>query len=223
MSGSQFQLVALDVDDTLYLERDYIRGGFSAVGEHIRLKHGILDFGERCWLKFEQGVRSNTFDLVADEISLPIDVDELVRIYRTHEPVISMTGDTQLFLQSLSNVNLAIVTDGPCESQRRKLKALRIDEYCPTVVVTSENGPGWEKPSKQSFSWLESSLGVPGNLACYVADNPLKDFDGPLSCGWKVVRMRRPGSLHEVEPTPAGIPEWDTFRSQFELNHLLST
>src|SRR5690606_41459193 len=44
-------------DDTLYLERDYVRSGFHAVGEHLRRTHGVDGFSRRAWELFESGHR----------------------------------------------------------------------------------------------------------------------------------------------------------------------
>lgn len=43
-----------DIDDTLYLERDYVRSGFRAVGEWARDRFGCDDFAARCWSRFEE-------------------------------------------------------------------------------------------------------------------------------------------------------------------------
>ncbi len=49
--------VVFDVDDTLYLERDYARGGFEAAAAHARARFGVDDFATRAWALFEQGLR----------------------------------------------------------------------------------------------------------------------------------------------------------------------
>ena len=48
-----------DIDDTLYLERDYVRSGFDAVGRALSDER----FGAYCWDLFCHGVRGNTFEL----------------------------------------------------------------------------------------------------------------------------------------------------------------
>ena len=52
--------VMLDVDDTLYLERDYVRSGFEAVAEWCRDEWGVADVGERAWALFLGGRRRTT-------------------------------------------------------------------------------------------------------------------------------------------------------------------
>src|SRR5687767_11665642 len=85
--------VVFDIDDTLYLERDYVRSGFRAVGEWARARLGISDFAERSWRLFEAGVRGSIFDDALTESGVQPDhalVRALVDVYRTHEPAIEM-------------------------------------------------------------------------------------------------------------------------------------
>jgi len=57
-------LYVLDIDDTLYLERDYVRSGFCAVGRWLAEHQNVEDFFERAWALFEAGARGNIFDTV---------------------------------------------------------------------------------------------------------------------------------------------------------------
>ena len=52
---SRIRCVAFDVDDTLYLERDYVRSGFRAVAERVRRDHGLEGFFEGAWDAFSSG------------------------------------------------------------------------------------------------------------------------------------------------------------------------
>ena len=49
--------VVFDVDDTLYLETDYVMSGFNAVGQWAADWLSIPDFAERCWNRFIAGQR----------------------------------------------------------------------------------------------------------------------------------------------------------------------
>ena len=54
--------VVFDIDDTLYLERDYVRSGFRAVGEHVARSTGVDGFSDLAFALFEQGLRGHIFD-----------------------------------------------------------------------------------------------------------------------------------------------------------------
>ena len=51
--------VVFDLDDTLYAERDYVRGGYQAVAEHLRSHLGCTEVLEDwLWRRFISGLRN---------------------------------------------------------------------------------------------------------------------------------------------------------------------
>src|SRR5205807_1228176 len=91
------EVVVLDIDDTLYLERDYARSGFRAV----EVAAAIPGFADVAWQLFLDGVRGDTFDRALralDQVPEPGRVAELVTIYRAHEPTIELARDAAAFL-----------------------------------------------------------------------------------------------------------------------------
>ena len=46
MRLSEIDVLVLDIDDTLYLERDYVRSGFKCVGEWVNDRLGLSEFSE---------------------------------------------------------------------------------------------------------------------------------------------------------------------------------
>ena len=199
---SSTRVVVFDIDDTVYLERQYVRSGFAAVGTWAE-QHGFAPgFGEACWDAFEAGARGRIFDSVFASRGIRVDpsiIATLIEIYRTHAPEISILPDALDCLVSLApRVNLAVVSDGPLESQRAKARVLELSTWFEPIVFTAELGTGFSKPSPRGFQLVQESLGDPPGAYAYVADNPSKDFAGPHSLGWRTVRVRRPGSLHEM-------------------------
>jgi putative hydrolase of the HAD superfamily len=194
------RLVAFDIDDTLYLERDYVRSGFAAVGEWARRELGVQDLGDRAWAAFEAGVRGRIFDEVLDACGAPDDasvVPRLVDVYRSHAPAIELLDDVRTWLAAPpTGVALAVVTDGPLASQRAKAAALGLASWAHPIVFTEALGPGRGKPHPAAFERVEATTGLAAAACAYVADNPAKDFAGPRRRGWRTVRVRRTGSLH---------------------------
>ncbi|MGH9236139.1 MAG: glycosyltransferase [Acidimicrobiales bacterium] len=199
------RLVVLDIDDTLYLERDYVRSGFDAVGAWARAELGVDDLGERAWAAFEAGVRRTIFDEALAGCGIEVTngvVPRLVEVYRSHSPTIDMLPDARAWLDALApHVTLAVVTDGPLASQQAKAEALMLTRWADLVVFTESLGPGRGKPHPAAFEQLERELGLSGERCAYVADNPAKDFVAPHRLGWRTVRVRRPGGLHAEVPS----------------------
>src|SRR5213082_3476474 len=97
-------LVVFDIDDTLYLERDYVRSGFRAVGEWARESLGLSSFFEEAWKCFEKGRRGDIFNVTLEGFGVRPS-DELIRtllsVYRGHDPAICLLPDSE---QCLRNV-----------------------------------------------------------------------------------------------------------------------
>lgn len=193
--------IVFDVDDTLYLERDYVRSGFEAVCQHVEKCYAIKGFAEIAWQLFERGHRGRIFDetlaAVTDEPDR-VPIDALVEVYRTHRPTIELLPDARATLLGLDerDVRVAVITDGPAASQHAKVSALGLRGLSEVVVVTSDLGPGYGKPHEAAFQIVEETLGLPGAELTYVADNPAKDFIAPRQRGWRSIRIRRSAGLH---------------------------
>lgn len=221
--------MTFDLDDTLYLERDYVYSGFRAVAECAATCLNIDDFFERAWSSFERGDRRTIFDTVLVQHGVPPNpalIDMLVATYRSHIPDIALLPDVIPCLDGLSHVKLAVVTDGPRESQRAKAEALGVRRWINTLVFTAELGDGYGKPHPRAFSLVERLTGCNGPSCMYLADNPAKDFAGPSSRGWMTVRIRRRGSLHEDIPSGSDvdleIAELSELRSALHDSRVLS-
>ncbi len=190
-----------DIDDTLYLERDYVKSGFGAVGEAVNCPL----FGEKCWAMFEAGVRGNTFDLAKAEYpEIVQDTRELVNIYRCHYPKISLCPDAKQYIYKLRG-RTGVISDGPVDSQRAKFRALGLLPWIECPIFTQECCAS--KPAPASFQLAAYTLNTPYEECVYIADNPKKDFAGPKSLGMKTIRIRRPLSLHYDEPSTADVDE----------------
>jgi putative hydrolase of the HAD superfamily len=192
--------VVFDLDDTLYLERDYVRSGFKHVGIYAARELGIPDLAERAWNLFLAGHRGHIFDKILEEQNLGCDrskIEVLISLYRSHSPDIRLLPDALLCLNALyGKVRLAMISDGPPDSQRNKIFALRLQQWFDPIFLTQELGPGSPKPCTSAFRLMQEKFGFDPARFYYVADNPAKDFIAPRKLGWRTVRVRRKEGLH---------------------------
>lgn len=192
--------IVLDIDDTLFLERDYVRSGFDTVGTWVSSQLGLEGFGTLAWSAFEAGSRHRIFDEVLKSFGYPSDpslIEQMVARYRNHSPVIGLAPDARDALDRWhGRVALAAITDGPLMSQRAKATTLALDAWVQPIVFTAALGDGMGKPHPAAFEFVQEQLGVDGSHCVYVADNPSKDFIAPKKLGWQTVRVRRPLGLH---------------------------
>lgn len=195
-------IYVFDLDDTLYLERDFARSGFAAVGQHMRDEAGIEGFAAHCERLLSEGVRGTIFNEALRDMGLGTDpalLNRLVEIYRTHHPKISLASDAARCLARLAG-RLALITDGPEETQRAKIAALRLEERIPLILATGAWPKAFCKPHPRSFEQVMAWSGQEPGAHVYIADNCAKDFVAPRGLGWRTVQIVRPGRIHQGPP-----------------------
>lgn len=196
--------IVLDIDDTLYLERDYVASGFRAVGNWLMVNHGEAGFFEKAYGYFLAGRRGDIFNRVLRDINIGDDglLATMVEVYRSHIPDIRLLPDADSFLLKHDPGALAIVSDGYPVSQWAKVRALGLEARVGTILVTDDWGAEYRKPNTRAFE--EAQKGYSPHDCVYIADNPAKDFIAPATLGWlPSIRIRRRDSLHVSTPTPA--------------------
>lgn len=200
--------VVFDLDDTLYLEADFVRSGFQCVGEWCRTAHGIAGVDKVAWRLFCEGRRGNIFNLALAELRVPRAKEmvlHMVQVYRTHKPTINLPADSAECIKQLrGNHKLGLITDGPAEMQWNKIRTLQLDSCLDEIIVTADLGDGFSKPHERAFVKMEEQFSETGAALVYVADNPSKDFVAPAKRGWRTIRVTREGCLYREETVAAG-------------------
>lgn len=218
--------VLLDLDDTLYPEREFARGGFRAAAAVLaeRLQRSADELFELFWQSFDRGVRGSIFDSVLAELNAVHDdevIAELVRAYRLHEPQLKLFEDADRLFEALwPRYGLGLLTDGAADVQRRKVKALGLQSRVEAIVYSDDFGREHWKPSPIPYLELLRKMHADPSHAVYVGDNPKKDFIGARRLGLQTVRIRRPNTEHgHVKPSTGfeadheiasldALPEW---------------
>jgi putative hydrolase of the HAD superfamily len=222
--GKFFPCVVFDLDDTLYLERSYVQSGFRHVGGVVENRFGLSNFYKTAWKLFVSGARSNIFDQSLTYMGIRPHaqlIAELVRIYRNHQPDISLADDALSCLELLtSNCKLALITDGPVESQENKIRALGLDRWIPLRIVTGVWSAQYSKPHPRAFMTVQRETNSAPGQCIYVADNPAKDFIAPRELGWETVRIRREEGLHSAVGSGPCVPNHE-FRDLQPLTNLV--
>jgi putative hydrolase of the HAD superfamily len=225
----RFKGVVFDLDDTLYLERDYVRSGFRHVACEVAR---IADLPEEStfsflWNQFKSGVRGNTFDLLLRQhrsTNRSFNREKLIEIYRSHSPKIELSEVIRGLLESLraSDCAIGIISDGALASQQAKVTALGLKSLVDQIVLTDTWGNSCWKPHPRGFMTLMSEWRLEPEKIVYVADNPTKDFVTPKKMGWTTVRVRVPGQLHfELEPASQDLAPHVEIKSYDDLRTFL--
>jgi len=185
------------MDDTLFLERDYVLSGFAAVDAVVANEHGLRGFAERAWRLFCAGARGRIFNEALKEMGLEphsAGIARLVAAYRAHSPRIELTSDSRRFLNAARSrgLQIALVSDGPHVAQQAKVKALGLETLISPIVLTDAFGRDAWKPSSRGYLEVFERLGGKQGDYIYIGDNPNKDFIAPNALGWRTIRIRRP-------------------------------
>lgn len=195
--------VVFDLDDTLYEEISYCRSGFEAVARFLAEKVASASSGEifdSLWGQFTSGNHTQTFNTALDELNIEYDgelIAELVKVYRNHEPEISLPKDSSDILTGLSGkYTLAMLTDGFLPAQKLKVAALGIEKYFKCIVYTEELGREFWKPCPVGFEKIMEALNVKANEMVYIGDNESKDFIAPNKLGFRTIKLARDGHIH---------------------------
>lgn len=219
----KIRAILLDMDDTLYDERDYVLSGFRVVAEAISRASGemadniIADLVET----LERYGRGHVFDVVVPRYlpnSSEALITDLVTVYREHVPTIELyAGVRELLAELRRSFKLAVVTDGAAGMQRRKVAALGLESMVDSVVYCwEEQAP---KPATAGFAVALSSLGILPSEAVILGDNPAHDMLAGKMLGCRTIRVRT-GRL-ATSPTPPQATAWLELGSILEMEKIL--
>lgn len=221
-------VVAFDLDDTLFRERDFCRSGFRFLcnpekylvegietypsGDKLNQLVSEMDEAlckrENPFVPFEEFFTS----LMSGETKESFDIKKHIEAYRNHKPEnLDFAEGAEQVLKNLSDrgVAIALITDGRSGTQRRKIEALGLNRYiAPELIFISEE-TGFDKYSRQSFAQVVRKLPESRGFY-YIGDNPLKDFNQANLMGWTTFQVPyHPDNVHPQcePPSPLHSPQ----------------
>ncbi|AXU77712.1 TPA: HAD family hydrolase [Clostridioides difficile] len=95
------------------------------------------------------------------------------------------------------NINLGIITNGPSNHQRMKLKQLNIENWVDKSNIFISSEVGFSKPDTNIFRVAENVMNLDRENTYYVGDSYRNDVLGAKKAGWKSIWLNHRG--HEVE------------------------
>jgi putative hydrolase of the HAD superfamily len=191
-----FRALVFDLDDTLYIEEDFVKSGYRAVAQRLD-EIGCCASEAAFEVMIEtletQGRQMVFPALLEAQPSISLSIQDLVEIYRQHTPSIELfPGYMELLKQLRRTHKLGIITDGLPEVQKRKVLALGLSGAMDSILFTWEYGSERQKPHPMPFSMMLDYLGVEPRAALYVGDNPEKDCRGAHGIGMWAALVKRP-------------------------------
>jgi putative hydrolase of the HAD superfamily len=191
--------IIFDLDDTLISEKDYVVSGFSAVSKYVSNKVKKYTF-EQIFEILQNLHNTNpnrVFNRMIDYLNFinEIDVKELIDVYRSHKPVISLFEGALPVINKLKEqkYKLGIITDGYLITQKKKIESLNINNLFDEIIMTDALGKEYWKPSVIPFELMSKKLNVDYSEMIYIGDNPRKDFYVSAVHPITTVRINREG------------------------------
>ncbi len=207
-----YRLFLVDMDDTLYEERDFVLSGFRAVAVMLGEQGFDCEGVWHCLVKqFQAHGRQRIFDhllsvLQIDGVGDHDFIAECVRVYREHDPQIALYTGVADVLSSLRSLGtVVIVTDGLPSVQKQKFAALGLDKLSDQLVCCWElDAP---KPDPKSLSgWVAQGQ----TDAVFIGDDPVRDLPLAAALGIPVIRIRT-GRFCEMQSPYPPLAELNTF------------
>lgn len=218
-------LIAFDLDDTLFPERDFLRSSWRHIATHLSSKYG-LPYDRMLSLMSNA---DNAFDALDtylhDSCPTPVieDVGWMVETYRSHIPDISLTESTATLLRTLTadGHTLALITDGRSVTQRNKIATLGLDRFVEDRNIFVSEEISGDKISGEAFRILNDRYRCGDNY--YIGDNPAKDFYWPNKLGWTSIMLRDSGdNIHNQSlPDDIAYHPQHTIDNLSQLNEIL--
>jgi putative hydrolase of the HAD superfamily len=196
--SDHIDVVAFDLDDTLYEHRQYVTAGFEAVAAEMQARTNIDIYDDLVAAYFEDGEFHRTFDVVLEDHGLSTKyVDELVTKYHSVVGDLSVYPEVPSTLDKLAeDYKLGLITGG--KNAQKKLDSLGLSDRFDFVLATAPRE--FSKHDPVPFSRLLDNFQTVPPRAVYVGNDPRVDFRQPNRLGMHTVRVRQ-GTLASMEPS----------------------
>lgn len=118
---------------------------------------------------------------------------EFQELYGSSQKQISLTNPVKNLLRLLkkSDIRLGIITNGPSDHQRAKVKSLHLNYWIKSEAVFISGDYDFSKPDIRMFERAEMTLGFEKNELWYVGDSYANDVIGAKQAGWHCIWFNR--------------------------------
>jgi putative hydrolase of the HAD superfamily len=197
------EALIFDLDDTLYLENDFVMSGYRAVARFLADTDvcGFQDAFDCMAETFVAEGRQKVFHALLEKFpNSSTMLSDLVEVYRQHNPSICLFPGYSDLLQKLAHqYRLGVITDGLPAVQARKVRALGLESVMDKIIYTWVYGADKEKPHPYSFSLMLEFLQIEPESVLFIGDNPNKDCRGAHGAGMKCAQVLHP-AVNGIRP-----------------------
>lgn len=199
-AASVIRAVAFDLDETLALTASDREALLRTAAEEADVPFTFDRQDYRDAHREHSGTESRrpVFDALVDG-----DADAITHAYR--EAIGGALEPAADAVETVADLReryrIGLLTDGPDETQRDKLRRLGWTDHFDAVVVTGAIGA--PKPDPDAFATLCERLGTEPGETAYVGDDPERDVAGAAAAGLLPIQVVYDGGP-DVHPAAAG-------------------
>jgi putative hydrolase of the HAD superfamily len=185
-------LIILDLDDTLYCEKNYIH----EIINKFCLNNSLIGHNlEDLIHKFKRKPGQDTLAFFLKELNVFNNYyqDQIFDLYCHSDVKLELYDGVEFFLstQIPDNISVAILTNGVVNVQKNKIKNLNLDALVDKVFYAREKGIKYEKPHPSSYKHVLKNYGIAPQNVVMVGDNIKNDFLGPKSMGIEAILIKQ--------------------------------
>lgn len=231
--------VVFDVDDTLYNQiepfKQAIKASFST---DILTKHKISMsqlyirfrfFSDLAFPKTVDGSLSledmrrfrvkEAFNFFGCVITIE-EAENFQKNYKLYQEKIELLDEMKQLLVELTNQNiqLAILTNGPTNHQKDKIKQLGIEQFIPETHRFISEKVGIAKPDPAVFKLIEDRLNISAEDLIYIGDSHENDVVGAKKAAWQCIWINK----YEKKLSPEDIKPDREITSSREVSQVLN-
>lgn len=205
------KIVVFDVDDTLYDQTDPFKKAMITIFPEIceslgnELSQLYLRFryySDKVFHLTENGtlalddMRIYRIKEALNDFSYTIstaDASAFQKSYHDYQGKITLKQEIMDILVSLEqrNVPIAILTNGPTDHQKRKIKQLGLEELIVKERVFISEEIGVAKPDKGIFQQIEETFDRPASDFIYIGDSYENDVVGSKGADWSCIWLNK--------------------------------
>lgn len=181
----KYDLVILDLDNTLYDEKEYLWKSYDLIADRLEVsnKFEISDYLKR---EFLANGRNNLFDKLVAKYNLSVSISTIINWLHSYSGDICLYEKAECLLDYLFKVEkfVYVLTNGNIQQQKNKINSLHLLEKFPKIkIVYASNIAPKPAPDcisfilKESFTTSKKTLMIgDSNIDCQTAKNANIDF-----------------------------------------------
>ena len=199
--------IGFDMDDTLY-DRDLIyQSAYDLVTRYV-VKSNVefekfnLVYQECSLVEYQKFMSGEkTFDEYQldrfvdafKELNIDIDIDQakiFQAIYdyqKKHVQLRQFMEKILLDLVERDDIKIFLLTNGPSDNQRKKIKNLKLDKFFNDDEIFISGDLLVSKPDRKMFDYVREKLNIAPSSIVYVGDNLENDVIGAIEAGWRAI------------------------------------